>query len=275
MAPYFYAGEGELPWINESLACATTTREILELRTTEGRLTAAPPVWTTLAVSANWLANPTARDQLLASVTGQHTDVLYLLVHTTQPSFGTLGDLAVLKGFADVIEVMREAGVPVVVGRRGSCGLLLLALGAAGWSVGEEAKLQNMAPHPQAKETGGQGQPRLYLPELLNSVTPATFAVFNDHRTQPFTLGTGPGDRLIAANPTLDAITTEQRIWLHQHNLMAMGAQAADLAALAAGERVTRMRASIAAAREAYSALPDPPKVSDGGGFLQGWSEML
>src|SRR5690606_25961773 len=153
----------------------------------------APPLWTTVAVSARWLAHQDARDRLLPAVTGQPVDVLQLLVLTTQVScgalvlatvragladtiavqgdaatqvsFGPLGDAKVLEGFADTIAVMRDAGVPVVVGRRGSCGLLLLALGADGWCFGEEANLQNMAPRPEAEASGGPAQPRVYLPE--------------------------------------------------------------------------------------------------------------
>lgn len=275
MAPYFYAGDGEIAWINETLQCAVAARELLEEKVANEELDEAPPLWTTVAVSARWLAHQDARDRLLAAVTGQPVDVLQLLVHTTQVSFGALGDAKVLEGFADTIAVMRDAGVPVVVGRRGSCGLLLLALGADGWCFGEEANLQNMAPHPEAEASGGPAQPRVYLPELLNTVTPATLALFNSARSDPFELDTDPGKRLLLENPTLESITTEQRILLHQHNLLAVRAQAGDLATRSGGARVTRMRELVEAAAATYRKLPDPPNVGDGGGFLTAWASVL
>ena len=179
IAPYFYAGPGEFEWITESLSCAGATAEMINSLVGAGEIGVAPPLWTGIAVDASWLARETDRDRLLTALTGQSMDALYLLVRTTQPSFAPLGDAGVLAGFADLLAVMRDASVPVMVGRRASCGLLLLALGAAAWTTGIHANLQNMTPHPEAEEPGGPGYDRVYIPQLLNSITPETLSLFS------------------------------------------------------------------------------------------------
>lgn len=92
IAPYFYAGEGELSWVKESLACA---REFSDFAAAAEE---PPIVWAGILIHANWLANDAARDQLLTELTGQPMKVLHVLVHTNQPSFGPLADVAVLRG---------------------------------------------------------------------------------------------------------------------------------------------------------------------------------
>ncbi len=74
---------------------------------------------------------------------------------------------------------MSDAGVPVVVGRRGTPGRRLLALGAQGWTTGVHATLQNMTPHPEAEQTGRAGYDWVYMPQLLNTVTTPTFALLD------------------------------------------------------------------------------------------------
>src|SRR5690606_25447925 len=107
---------------------------------------------------------------LLSTITGQPMAALYLMVATSQPSFAPLGDLATLRGFRDLLTVLREAAVPVIAGKRASSGLLLLALGAAGWGTGASGNLMNMSPHPEADEEGWSPLDRIYVPRLLNSV---------------------------------------------------------------------------------------------------------
>ena len=145
LAPYFYAGNGEQQWIEESLQCAAVVADALLARAPlrDGQM---EPTWATVAVSQNWLSQQAQRDTLLTMLTGSNAQRIQLLLHTTQPSFGPLADVGVLQGIADVIAVMQEAGISLVLGRRASEGLLGLALGASGWSTGASGIHLNMGP---------------------------------------------------------------------------------------------------------------------------------
>ncbi len=273
IAPYFYAASGELPWIHESLACGRAVTEYLATNPGEGGKRSR--TWTGVAVASSWLATDGDRDQLLTALTGQPMQALYLLVAAPQPSFGPLADVPTLRGFRDLLGVMREAGVPVIAGRRASSGLLLLALGAAGWSTGVSGNLMNMSPHPEAEETGGRGYDRVYVPQLLNHISAPIFALM--HQTDParVQLNTTYGQALLAANPALDELTTAQRMLLLQHNLTAMRSQVNELATRSAPGRVALLREWMPAAQEAYAALPATRLPGEGAGFLQAWTDVL
>lgn len=269
ITPYFYAGEGELNWVRESLACAQTYTEF-------ARAEAQPPqVWTSVLVHANWLANPQQRDSLLTLLTGQSMERLYLLVHTGQLSFGPLGDVDALKGFRDLFEVMRDAAIPVVVGKRASSGLLLLALGAAGWGTGISANLMNSAPHPEDDARGGPPTDRVYVPRLLNQITTPAYVLMKNTAPHLVELGTAPGAALLEENPNLEGLTTEQRILLNQHNQLAQRAHAAELSGIPTGQRILKMRDWVTDATTAYRELPPSRQPSDGPGFLAAWDVVL
>ncbi|MFF2389375.1 serine/threonine protein kinase [Agromyces sp. NPDC058104] len=269
LTPYFYAGEGELNWVRESLACAQVYADFA------GQRSQAPEVWTSVLIHANWLSNPQARDRLLTLLTGQPMERLYLLVHTGQLSFGPLGDVGALTGFRDLFEVMRDAGVPVVAGKRASSGLLLLALGAAGWGTGISANLMNSAPHPEEEQRGGPPADRVYVPRLLNQITTPAYVLMRNTAPHLVELGTGPGNALLAQNANLESLTTGQRILLNQHNQIAQRARASELSGLPAGQRISRMRDWVTEASEAYRELPPSRQLSDGSGFLAAWDAAL
>lgn len=271
IAPYFYAGEGEAAWIEESLACGAKYEELMQERSEDDRA----EIWTGVAIHASWLSDDASRDVLLSAVTGQPMASLYLLISTAQPSFAPLGDLAVLRGFRDLLTVLREAGVPVIAGKRASSGLLLLALGAAGWGTGVSGNLMNMSPHPEADEEGWSPLDRIYVPQLLNTVAVDTYVLLRSSNAELVALDTNESDALFTVNEDLEDLTTEQRILLVQHNLVAQRRQVEALAALPAGQRISTLREWVDRAAATYRALPPTRIAGDGNGFLTAWSEAL
>ena len=274
LAPYFYAAGSETVWIEESLRCATTTVDLLEDRA-QSRDGLIEPVWTTVAVAQSWLAQESCRDELMTLLTSQPIQTLNLLVHTTQPTFGPLADRNVLRGLADVLAVMREAGVPVILGRRASEGLLGLALGAAGWTTGVSGVQMNMAPHPETTETGGPGYDRIYVPQLFTHLTTQTYVQLAAAAPTRVALTTAQGQQLLTENPTLDPITTDNRLLLLQHSISAMRTQVADLADLGAAERIPHMRTWVNDARDAFTALPARGGPGESSSFLAAWADVL
>ena len=274
LAPYFYAAPSETMWIEESLRCATTIAELLEDRA-QNRGGLIEPLWTTVAVAQAWLAQDGPRDELMTLLTSQPIETLNLLIHTTQPTFGALADRAVLRGITDVLAVMREARVPVVLGRRAAEGMLGLALGASGWTTGVSGVQMNMAPHPEVTETGGPGYNRIYVPQLFTHLTTQTYVQLAAADPTRVALSTPQGRQLLAANPALEPIATEQRVLLLQHNISAMRSQVAELADLAAAERIPQMRSWVNEAQDAFVALPARGAPGESSTFLAAWAEVL
>lgn len=266
IAPYFYAGEGELNWVSTSLACASDYADIAA----SGRFTGE--LWTSVLVHSKWLSDNDKRDRLLTLLTGQSMTRLYLLMHTLQPSFAPLADVDTLRGLRDLLEVMRDADVPVVVGKRASSGLLLLAMGAQGWGSGPSANQMNSAPHPEAQTRGGPPLERLYVPKLLTQITVPAFALIASQHASIADLGTDEGRQLMSENPALESLTTEQRILLNQHNQVAQHEHAARLSGLPAGRRISEMRDWI---REASETARQLPPLRDDFGFLSAWEAAL
>lgn len=274
MAPYFYAAGSETVWVQESLRCAAVIAELLEHRARH-RHGVIESVWTTVAVAQSWLTQTDALDELMTLLTSQPIETLNLLVHTTQPTFGPLADRPVLRGLSDVLAVMREAGVAVVLGRRASEGLLGLSLGAAGWTTGVSGVQMNMSPHPETAERGGRGYDRIYVPQLLTYLTTQTYVQFAAAAPHLVDLRTDPGRVLLAGNPTLDPITSQQRVLLFQHNIAAARVQVADLAATRRSERLVYMRRLVTEARDAFRGLPAPGAPGESGTFLDAWNDVL
>lgn len=163
----------------------------------------------------------------------------------------------------------------MIAGKRASSGLLLLALGAAGWATGVSGNLMNMSPHPEADEEGWSPLDRIYVPRLLNSVAVDTYVLMRRANGGLVALDTDESDALFAANPDLEDLTTEQRILLIQHNLIAQRRQVEALAALPAGQRISTLREWVDQAADTYRTLPPTRIAGDGGGFLTAWSEAL
>jgi len=273
ISPYFYAGEGEQSWISESLACARVYGELMDEETDPD---ARASIWTTVAVHSAWLSNSAARETLLNALTGQSMQALYILVHTPQPSFGPLADLDVLRGMRELLEVLREAGIPVIVGKRASSGLLLLALGADVWSCGVSSNQMNMAPHPETKERGGPAADRMFVPTLLNLITVSTYALMaQSANAHLVSIDTAPGLELLLQNPTLENLTSGQRVLLLRHNLLAQKSKVDELAARPSGQRVALVRRWVEEAQAAYTALPPVRSAGESSGFLRVWAEAL
>lgn len=270
VAPYWYAALGEIEWIRASLDAGVESARIVAANENDDRR-----IWTGLAVSSTWLAQATHRNTLLAAITASQCRDLYLLVHTTQGSFRPLENLDTLVGFRDLLQVLREAGTNVVVGSRASSGLLLLALGASGWSTGVSSIQQNFEPHHMAAQTGGPAQDRAYVPRLLSALTTAT--VVNFLRTDPQVLDpqTPYIQQILAANPSLTDITTEQRYLLLRHNISAQRAQAAILAGLQPGPRIQQLRDWLDDAQTLYLGLPAGARVDETSTFIPNWRSVL
>lgn len=266
LTPYFYAGEGELNWVSTSLGCAADYRSLAQTQSFTGDL------WTSVLVHAKWLSDDDKRDRLLTLLTGQAMDRLYLLVHTVQPSFAPLADVDTLRGLRDLLEVMRDAGVPVVVGKRASSGLLLLAMGAQGWGTGVSANQMNAAPHPESQSGGGQAIERVYVPRLLTQITAPAFALIAQQHASVEDLGTPEGRQLMSLNPDLENLTPDQRVLLHRHNQVAQWEHASRLSGLPAGRRISEMREWI---REASNTVKQLPPLRDDFGFLGAWEAAL
>lgn len=274
MAPYFYAASSEKLWVQESLRCAQATRDLLEERAPQ-RGGMFETVWTTVAVSHKWLSSEAERDILMTKLTSQPIEMLHLLVDTTQAPFQTLGDLPVLHGLADVLGVMRDAGVPVVLGRRGPEGILGLAMGAAGWTIGPRGVQQNMAPHPEKTKPGGRGQDRVYVPQLFSFLTAGTYQQLLAADPDRVALDTTFGKQLLADNPTLESVKSDQRYLLLQHNMAAARAQVTALAAEHVTGRVAHLRDLVNAAGEHFAALPAVAGPGESSSFLNAWARLL
>lgn len=274
IAPYFYAASGERDWIQESLYCAQLTTDLLTARAAE-REGVIEPTWTSAAVHASWLAQDPRRDELMTLLTSQPLQTLQLLIGTTQNPFATLGDAGVLQGLADLLTVMREAGVPVVLSRRGPEGLLGLALGAAGWGTGVRAVQQNMNPHPEADTTGGPGQDRVYVPQLLSTLTAGTYQQFLEADAERVALETTYAIQLLADNPALESLNSQERYMLLQHNAAAARQQAAELAAHPVPGRAPHLRAVVETAKDHFAALPAMSGPGESSTFLDSWLRVL
>lgn len=269
ISPYFYAGEGELNWIRESLACADLYRGYAQAVNTP------PAIWSGVLVHAAWLSNDGSRDQLLTALTGQPIETLHILAHTTQPSFGPLADTAALRGFRDLFTVMHDAGASVVAGRRASSGLLLLALGADGWTTGVQGGLMNGAPHPEEDTGGGLPLDRVYVPRLLNMVRLDTYVLMRRARPDLIELDTDEGAALFASNPDLESLSTEERVLLRQHNIVAQDRQALELMNMPAGQRIAHARSWVTDAKNAFAALPVAANDAGVSAFLSAWDDAL
>lgn len=266
LTPYFYAGEGELDWVRTSLACASDYADIAASGLFMGEL------WTSVLVHSKWLSDNDKRDKLLTLLTGQRMTRLYLLLHTLQPTFAPLADVETLRGLRDLLEIMRDADVPVVVGKRASSGLLLLAMGAQGWGTGVSGNQMNSAPHPESESGGGPAIERVYVPGLLTQVTAPAFALIAKQHASIADLGTPEGRQLMSLNADLESLTTDQRVLLHRHNQVAQWKHASQLSGLPAGHRISQMRDWI---REASDTVKQLPPLRDDFGFLGAWEKAL
>lgn len=270
IAPYFLADGNESRWVDESLACARSCRELLET------LGVRKKVWSAIAVTVSGLAGK-GLEHLLNALTAAPLPAVYLLINTSQPSFAPLAEESVLRGIRDAVTVCREIGTPVIVGRRDVSGLLALSLGATGWSTGTSGVLENLPRHPEEVEerSGGQAADWYYVPELLNSIKIVTHARLKRAGLLTDTY-TKYDEELFKSGRTLAQIaTTEQRIILRQHNLQAKSDQVEEIAGLDDVSRLDWMREKVAKAKSLYARLPGIVDASESGKFLASWEKVL
>lgn len=270
IAPYFYAARGEIEWVRESLEIARVSEEMLAVQGNEGVL------WTAVAVAQDFLRRQ-HRDELLNTLTGRLPRTLCLFVHTSQASFAPLNDHEVLEGMRTLIETMSEAEVELVFGRRAYEGLLLVALGAGGFSTGVRALHQNFQPHPDVlEEGGGPGYDWYYVPRFLNSVRMETRRdiVVQGH-AELVDCNCPYCGELFAADATATITTSEDRILVHRHNIYALRQQTQRLGGLAPLDRLQLMRRWIDEASAAYRELPPTWAAGEGPDFLTVWRQLL
>lgn len=274
IGPYFVADERELEWVRASLECGRTAREIV----TEQEGEEARPIWEAAAVQSNFVRDAGPRARLLNVLTERAPDVLYLLVEANQPSYGPLSDAGVLRGMRRVIEVMDRAETKVIFGRRYSCGLLLSALGAYGWTTGVSATHQNLKSHDEEVVEGQQGGPAddwYYVPSLLNSIRLSTRAQLANEHAGVVRPTNAYSTQLFNEDDTLTEIDTEQRYLLNRHNLMAMRRQTSQLAIADQEDRPEIIRQWVNEAQRHYEGLPPILDDREDGSFLPGWRATL
>jgi hypothetical protein len=73
----------------------------------------------------------------------------------------------------------------------------------------------------------------------------------------------------------MEQLSTEQRYLLGKHNIAAMRAQAAELAALPASQRGTHLRGLLEVARAHFTALPAMSGPGESAAFLNDWADVL
>jgi tRNA A-37 threonylcarbamoyl transferase component Bud32 len=270
VSPYFYAARGEANWIDESLSLARLAADYLQQQSDER------PLWTAIAVAQDYLRRHN-RSALLNRLTSRLPTTLYLLVSTSQQSFGPLADAEVLQGMQNVTETLAEASVPVVFGRRASEGLLLTALGAGGYTTSVSAVHQNFQPHPEAvEEQGGRISDWYYVPRFLNTIKIETRRdIVSGGHPDLVDCNCPYCAQLFAANAQTTIAGADERVLLLQHNVYAQRQQAARLAELSALDRLQRMRTWIEEGLNAYSQLPPTWAPGEGPEFLRAWQTLL
>jgi hypothetical protein len=114
-------------------------RRILEWADTarSSKKTNGFPVVTGLAVGHHWLAKDDKRELLLNTLTDVPDPAFQLVVHwPAMGSYSQVGELAGLRGYRELLEVLAEDGREVIAGRNGLAGWMLAACGAAAYSAG-------------------------------------------------------------------------------------------------------------------------------------------
>jgi hypothetical protein len=167
--------------------------------------------------------------------------------------------------------------VPVVFGRRASEGLLLIALGAGGYTTGVSAVHQNFQPHPEVPdEGGGPGSDWYYVPRFLNTIKIETRRdIVRDGHPELVDCNCPYCAVLFATTAEMTIASADERLLLLQHNLYAPRQQAARLAELNALDRLQRMRQWIEEALNAYGQLPPTWATGEGPEFLRAWQTLL
>jgi hypothetical protein len=269
IAPYFYAGLGQLVAIDESLRMGTIAATLLPPGATQ-------PVWTGVAVHASWL-HGAQLTQLLGQLRRYKPDTLCLQIATGQGSSRPWGDQTALDGLKQLITQVNSDGGRVVLGRRFSSGLLMVGLGAAGWSTGYAGTLQDFPPPPTTPaKPGGQGADWYYVPKLLNSVRVGTRARLVAAHPTIFAPSTQYDAALFATNPLLGAISTAaQRQELHRHNLFALRDQTRILFGLSPAARHTQMKNWVTTAQAHYTSISTAWAPGENDAFLSAWKAVV
>ncbi len=271
IAPYFYARPAEITWLRESLRMRRFAEDVLKVKNI------TLPVWPVAAISAEFFQAHTHEAALLNELTADLPETLYLLVHTTQASNHPLRNEQVLTGMRSAIDLLRQAGTQTVVGRRFSEGLLLCALGAAGWTTGVSGVYHDLPPHLDAPDPsgGGQGNDWFYVPKLLNSLTLQRRAALQPAHSTLLSPGTFSGQAVFASNAQRITLDTAARYDLQRHNMQSMREHLAALSAVPSGQRITTMRQWVRDAQTEYANLGGPWHSGENPSFLADWLKVL
>ena len=270
IAPYFVQRSRDpVDWVTESMSCAQTLQDEI-VRRREPRT-----VWAAAAVTeAALIAN---LHSIAAALRASPTPVLYLLIRTAQASSTPLGDVETLEAMRTLIGQVASAGIAVVVGRRYSSGLVLGALGAAGWSVGASSLLQNFTYRSHSGGGGSQRRDWYYVPTLLNSITLNTRAglLAGGHLTNDLAPSTPYAQAILPpGHPPITQCPAEGRPDLFRHNTLVMRQQAAALSAGGPAGMHASVRTATAGAQTRYAGLP-VVTPEEAGGFLDAWAAVL
>ena len=126
-SPLVEAGHGEVE-LRRVLEWADTSRS---LKVAQGM-----PVLTGLTLHRDWLSNNGKRETLLNVLTDVPDPGFYILVRWPPAKSGTnIGELAILQGYRELVEVLADDAREVVAARNGLAGWALAALGASAWTA--------------------------------------------------------------------------------------------------------------------------------------------
>ena len=250
IAPYVYAGVGHLESVETSMRLA-------EIAVSKAGTT---PVLAGVALEGSILMDSTARQQVTRALTGARVPGYYVLVNDNRADFRQLDHEDLVVGMRELTRALRRARKAVVFGRVGSVGLCLLAVGAAGFSSGVEAKGMHYSPEdPDPPEGGGAATiERYYVRGLfgfLRSEELRSALTVNDPTTNASPLA-ACGCAFCVANGGMFAAGGT---WLapvaSRHMLWALAADAAELSGLRLGARRAWLADRLARASATRNAI--------------------
>jgi serine/threonine protein kinase len=158
VSPYLHADPGR----KDVIELAARAAEVAKT------LAAGRPVLAGVAMDGAVVSDDVSRRDLLNTLTGTTVEGFFFLVADGRSDFRQTDGVGLLSGLREVIEVLTRNRQAPFFARCGSVGLALVAMGAAGFATGIEAKNLHYVPtDPTASEGGQQPLPRFYERTLL------------------------------------------------------------------------------------------------------------
>lgn len=270
ISPYLHAGD---EWaIEESLALGELAKDIAENDPEFARENARLPTWHACCIDLRWVRPPNL-PTLIKLISRYRPEVLYVPVVSSQSANVPLNDDEALQGLGELIRAARGNRTKIIFPKRFSSGLLLLALGASGWTTGHEGTVQNAFAPPEANPSGGQSPPWYYAPGLLNSVRLETRNQLLAAHTKLMTPTDPYAIELFKNYGSLSV--PERGKLLTRHNIYCLREQARALGALPTNQRLSLMRNWIVRAAANYAQITRELEVGEQGGFLDAWAKAL